>query len=164
MDSTNRSQLLQENSHENAEFVSQALAKYQQVAEKSVKAMVSAIVDIGITFMTITPSHVPSKEIDALRNLKRTIHPSTAGTIARILTDKRCNAILTLCQIAPKYPEKGQSFPRNTEYPFQDAAGWIAPVSEGVFSVAEVEDARTLTWVLHHQVIKFVSAARRNNV
>jgi len=40
----------------------QAIAKYQQTVEKSVKAMVAAVNDLG-SDLTVTASHLPTNEI-----------------------------------------------------------------------------------------------------
>jgi hypothetical protein len=41
-----------------------------------------------------------------------------------------------VCGLAPSYPEGGDLFPRNTEYPFNtDDAGWTAPCADGAYSI-----------------------------
>ena len=154
---------LHQQASKNASMYCHAIAKYQQTVEKSVKAMVSAIVDLGIQFTTITASHLPSKEVDALLKIKQ-IDNKSLGSIARILTNKIRKQIHDLCVLAPKFPEKGQPFPRNTEYPFEQGGTWTAPAASGVFTIEEVQDAKELAWVLHRQAARFVSAVRRGRI
>jgi hypothetical protein len=153
--------LLRDASSRRPELICQAVAKYQQAAEKSIKAMVSAIVDLGITFTTVSKDHVPSKEMSALSTIRGAIDKTSTDHIARILSDKNKAAIHDLCMLAPKFPAPGQPFPRNTEYPFEIMGGWSAPAQGGVFTVEDLNRARDIVWPLQFNVIRFASAVRR---
>ncbi len=139
----------------------QAIAKYQQVAEKSVKALTAAINDLGVP-VAISRSHNPGLELDALR---RTPHAVLVEDIEKILTAKMHESIRELCSLAPRFPRAGDAHVRNTEYPFNpDPAtldDWTAPASVGSFTLAEAESYRRLIWVLRSRVEKFVGTTRR---
>ena len=122
----------------------QVMAKYQQIAEKSIKAMVAAVNELGTAnFMTITPKHVPKDEMMALSGLKQ---------------------IDALCRLAPEYPKEGEPARKNTEYPFHisDTAleEWTAPAIPDTFTEQELQSARELVWILRRHVQRFVSSVR----
>lgn len=142
----------------------QAVSKYQQVVEKSVKAMVAAIHEQGIQFTLITPAHYPVDEINALNGLRRAIDPASVEQISRIFTDKRRIQVRDLCGLAPQYPRDNTTFRRNTEYPYNEGlpvGDWTAPASVGNFTLDEVKRYYDLAWVIHRQVGRFVDTVRR---
>lgn len=142
----------------------QAIAKYQQSVEKSVKAMVAAVNDLGIQFTSVTPSHLPTDEIGALLRLRRAIDNASVDSLARMFARHR-QGVENLCRLAPKWPEKGQRFPRNTEYPFQvDGTEWRAPAAVDSFTQMEVNNARKTAWAFHNNAIDFVHGVRRARV
>ena len=137
----------------------QAIAKYQQTVEKSVKAMVAAVNDLGIEFTTITPSHLPSQEITALLLLRRAIDNASVEALARLFGRYR-KEVESLCHLAPRWPEKGQPFILNTEYPYQVPNGWSAPAVADTFREKDVANARRTAWAFHHKAIDFTQAVR----
>ena len=145
----------------------QVMAKYQQVAEKSVKAMVAAVNDLGTAnFMTVTGDHVPVKEIDALTGLRRLIDNKSAEYLRNeVFTDNINKQIIALCQMAPHYPGKGEPFSKNTEYPFNpsvtDMSDWTAPSAPDIFTAKELQDTHDLIWVLWGHSKQFISAVQR---
>lgn len=118
----------------------QAIAKYQQTVEKSVKAMVAAVNDLGSN-LAITTNHQPITEIDGLLALRRVIDNASTQHLARIFGLHR-QAIEELCRFAPRWPEDGINFARNTEYPFLLDAKWTAPVVAGSFTLQETKRAQ----------------------
>lgn len=138
----------------------QAIAKYQQTVEKSVKAMVAAVEDLGVPFFSITPSHLPGEEISALLRLRRAIDNTSIEVLADLFRRHR-SGVENLCYLAPKWPERGQPFLRNTEYPFETEDGWNAPAVPGTFSRDEVRSARQTAWVFHRKAIDFVRLVKR---
>lgn len=137
----------------------QALSKYQQTVEKSVKAMVAAVNDLGVHFMSVTPSHVPTREIDALLVLRRAIDNVSVDRLAEIFKKYR-KPVEDLCRLAPKWPDDGYTFARNTEYPFQVGAGWAAPALPDSFTEEETETAQRTAWAFHHAAADFVRGVR----
>lgn len=154
-------EILLEKSASDQSLICQAYGKYQQTVEKSVKALVSGILDQGVKFTSITRDHIPEKELAALRNLRRGVDNTSVKRLNRILTEKNCKSIKELCALAPKFPLPGLSFVRNTEYPFESASVWIAPASEGIFTLEQTRKTRTFAWVFHRNTIEFVFAVRR---
>lgn len=139
----------------------QAIAKYQQSVEKSIKAMVAAVNELGVEFFTITDSHSLTKEIKALQTLRRAIDNTSIDRIARAFTPKRLRLIAEISLLAPRFPRDGADFVRNTEYPFTLASGeWIAPASEGVFTMDEVNRYQGLAWELYQNISSFTSGVR----
>lgn len=142
----------------------QAIGKYQQVVEKSIKAMVAAIRDQGIQFSVITPAHYPVDEINALNGLRRAIDPASVEQISQIFTDKHRILVRDLCGLAPQYPRDNITFRRNTEYPYNEGlpvGDWTAPASANGFTLDEVKLYYSLAWVTHRKVGRFVDTVRR---
>lgn len=136
----------------------QAIAKYQQTVEKSVKAMVAAVNDLG-SDLTVTASHLPTNEIDSLLRLRRVIDNVSVDRLARIFKQHRA-AIEGLCSLAPKWPEDGKSFARNTEYPFLVADTWTAPAVEGTFTLQEAINVQVTAQAFYRAAIDFVNSVK----
>jgi hypothetical protein len=77
----------------------QAIAKYQQCVEKSVKAMVAAINELGIPFHAISRNHNPVREIDALRGMKRVVSKAIINNIGEYFRTSK-EARSTRCAIS----------------------------------------------------------------
>lgn len=142
----------------------QALAKYQQVTEKSVKGMVAALVELGIPQVSISGSHTLKHEmngLDVLRRRRRDIDTASLTTIDQLFRSYKIE-IEWLCLLAPSGP-RGLVYPRNTEYPFSDssAEGWTAPAAPSSFSFSEFNRAHSLAWPLQPKAARFVSLLRR---
>jgi len=136
----------------------QAISKYQQTVEKSVKAMVAAVNDLG-SDLTVTASHLPVTEIDSLLQLRRVIDNVSVDRLAQIFRQHRL-AVEGLCKLAPKWPEDGQSFARNTEYPFVIDGKWSAPAVDGAFTLQETVNAQITARAFHKAAITFVEAVK----
>lgn len=149
---------------EDASTYCQALAKYQQVTEKSIKGIVAALAEIGIPQATISGSHKLEHEmnaLDAIRRKKSGIDRVSLGTIDQILRSYKSD-IIWLSLLAPS-GLKGAIYPKNTEYPFGDLMldEWTAPADPDAFTVNEVKRAHSLAWPLQPKAAQFVSALRR---
>ena len=67
-----------------------------------------------------------------------------------------------LCSLAPKWPAQGNLFPRNTEYPFQQAtAAWLAPCDPEVFTQPELNRFDHLAKAVVAGAGKIVSVSER---
>lgn len=142
----------------------QALAKYQQVTEKSVKGMVAALNELGISQPSISGNHNLAHEmngLDAVRRKRPDLDDTSIGMIDRLLRGHKTD-VMWLSALAPSGP-KGQVYPKNTEYPFNDASagGWTAPAASDVYALAEVKRAHSLAWPLHQIAARFASSLRR---
>jgi hypothetical protein len=147
--------------HNDPSTFCQAVAKYQQVVEKSIKAMVAVVLELGIEFTTINSNHKPYKEMQALTNLARVIDSGSVEFIRNTFTVTRQADIEELCDLAPNYPEPGKPFLRNTEYPYNDAQGrWTAPAANDSFGLKDVKRFYELAWVLHVRATKFAQSVQ----
>ena len=86
----------------------QAIAKYQRVVEKSVKAMVASARDAGVPINQVTRSHSLAKEIQSLKLLRRADKASTEA-IAQLFAQYQ-TAIEDVSRLAPAWPQPGQLF------------------------------------------------------
>ena len=142
----------------NAATYCQAISKYQQTVEKSVKAMVAAVNDLG-SDLTVTASHLPVSEIDGLLRLRKVIDNASVNRLAKIFNQHRA-AVESLCRLAPRWPDDGKSFARNTEYPFRIEDRWTAPAVEGSFAYQEAIDAQATARVFHKAAIDFAGSVK----
>ncbi len=148
----------------------QAISKYQQAVEKSVKAIVAGLAELGtagVVIGDVTSRHTLDHELrvlEAVQRKKRDIDTASVSRISAILTDKQRLKTKALCGYAPKWPPPGQPFPMNTEYPFHlDVAQdeWTAPAASGSFSLEAVKGAQQLAWPLYRRTKTTVDLLRR---
>ncbi len=141
----------------------QAISKYQQVVEKSVKAIVAAVRDVGIRAINTGYMHEVEKLVSALVLLPKAKGPTNLkDQIKALLNEGRRGEIRALCALAPKRPGPGELARRNTEYPFQRPDGsWIAPHEEGAFDLSDVERFRSLASRIIEGAAKIISAVDR---
>lgn len=108
----------------------QAAAKYQQAAEKIVKAVCASVEEKGKATFQNRYTH-------NLGALFTVLTLPSLKPLDAVFDTSRQTQINSLMQIAPTR----STTLRNTEYPFQGAAGeWQAPAAKGVFSKAEVTE------------------------
>ncbi len=145
----------------------QAIAKYQQVTEKSIKGMIAALNKQGIVNIRIsTTQHKVTHEMNALaasrRNGMRSADKNWVEKIDSGLK-KRKEDIEWLSNLAPSGQKEDGTFVKNTEYPFNDSSpgGWTAPAALGIYSSADVTRAYNLAQKLLKQASSFISAMDR---
>lgn len=148
-----------------ASIYCQALAKCQQATEKSVKGMIAALNELGISQATISGTHTLEHEmngLDAVRRKRPDLDSTSVGVVDRMLRGYKSD-IIRLSLLAPRLPKSGLAYPRNTEYPFNNASaeGWTAPAAPGAFTFEEVRRAQRLAWPLHQVAVRFTSSIRR---
>ena len=136
----------------------QAISKYQQTVEKSVKAMVAAVNDLG-SDLTVTASHLPVSEIDGLLRLRRMINNASVNRLAKIFNQHRA-AVESLCRLAPRWPDDGKTFARNTEYPFIVNGEWTAPAVGKTFTLQEAVNAQSTAKAFHKAAIDFAESVK----
>lgn len=136
----------------------QAISKWQQTVEKSVKALVSALHDAGILGAGFRPRHEVERYVAMLVRLPRAAGNRTIQHLLHGLLDQKTReGIKALDGLAPQMPPR-----RNTEYPFQDTSGgWTYPAAEGVFSQEEVQQFRALAHRVQDGAGRIVSVLRR---
>lgn len=141
----------------------QAIAKYQQVVEKSIKAIAAALRDRLIVSIPIGYKHDAARIASALRRPARPNDPTDIQHhINKLVTEYVLNEIKALDSLAPKRPTPGALHGRNTEYPFELIAGdWTTPALIGVFEETEVKRFQQLAERVHQNAKEIVSALRR---
>ena len=132
----------------------QVIAKYQQVVEKSVNAMVAALNEVSGPVINIGTKHYPEKQINALLLMKFG-NQDLVRHVHAIFSEYRLGEIRALCLLAPSLPPR-----RNTEYPYPDGrGGWTAPAAAGNFRVEEVYRFRTLANEFVPMAGRFIQSA-----
>jgi hypothetical protein len=141
----------------------QAIAKHQQAVEKSVKAIVAGLNDLGIIRSSTGYSHDVEWLVSILVHLPHQAKNKHIQRMIRgLLNEHHRSEIKAICLLAPKKPDPGQLARRNTEYPYQNADGtWRAPVDEGSFVEKDVERYRQVAARIYEGSTRIVSALYR---
>ena len=123
----------------------QAISKYQQCVEKSVKGVLDKLHDAGVTHARSDRRHQVARYAAVFTNLPRTRQTSDLlDQLARLFTDSAVRQIDLLDSLVPEYPAVGVLAARNHEYPFQKAAvDWRAPSDEDAFTNGEIRRIRS---------------------
>jgi HEPN domain-containing protein len=128
----------------------QAISKYQQCVEKSVKAVLDKLHAAGLIRAGSDRGHKVARYISVL-----TRFPTTQDSqdllkqMQRLFTPAVVEQIKLLDLLVPEYPSAGALARRNHEYPFQDAAGnWHAPSDRNSFTAGEVKRIRHCATIL----------------
>jgi hypothetical protein len=143
-----------------------AVAKYQQTVEKAIKAVIAALRESGFRYgPPIGFTHGVERHVRWLVRLPRAIDSeSVRRHLIRLFDSKTRSAIWRLEGLAPKAPAAGAPLPRNTEYPFHDAAGeWTCPALPDTFSREEVDQYRGLACRITDSAAWVVAALRRRS-
>jgi hypothetical protein len=141
----------------------QAISKYQQAAEKSIKAIAAALCDRHIVFIPIGYHHETSRIASALR---RPAKSNDVNDIQRhinhLLTPHIFRELKELDGLTPRKPVPGALHERNTEYPYELIAGhWTTPALAGSFTLHEVNRYSQLANQVVGGAKAIVSALRR---
>jgi hypothetical protein len=122
----------------------QAISKYQQCVEKSVKAVLDRLYAAGITNAHSDRRHEVSRYVAVFRNVPRTRDTSgLLNQLARLFTDTVVAQVDLLDSLVPQFPAAGALAARNHEYPFQKSAtDWRAPSSPDTFTTGEIRRIR----------------------
>lgn len=141
----------------------QAISKYQQTVEKSVKALAAILRDAQMANIPIGFKHDVETQVSMLLRLPRPRASRDIQNIIHSLFDQSTRGdIKALGLLAPKAPAPGQLFQRNTEYPYQDAQGtWHVPAEEDAFVLAEVERFKRLAHRGYDGISRIMSAIER---
>jgi hypothetical protein len=141
----------------------QAIAKYQQVVEKSIKAIAAGLRDRFIQSIPVGYRHDVSRIASAMRRPARpTDSTDIQHHINQLLNDHVLNEIKAIDSLAPRRPAPGALHERNTEYPFELIAGnWTAPSLPNVFSTNDANRFRIFAERVYGSAKEIVSALRR---
>jgi HEPN domain-containing protein len=142
----------------------QAIAKYQQVVEKSVKAIAEGFYDRKLSSGPMRAGHDVDRLISTLLSVRlRKSNVKLAQRITGLFNEPRRDQIRSICRLAPNRPAAGQLQARNTEYPFQNSDGtWRAPADPGSFGRPEVDRFRQLAHDLGDGARRIVSTIYRS--
>lgn len=141
----------------------QALAKYQQAVEKSVKAVFAAMKDYGLGLPPLGYDHDVSKLISMMGKLPKAADKTLQQHVDGLLTRYHREEIAAISALAPRKPDArlGQLHRLNTEYPYEVSAGvWSAPAVAGTFSRKQLDRFGSLAIYLFAGACKIVSALR----
>lgn len=122
----------------------QAISKYQQCVEKSVKSILDKLHAAQIIKNHSDSSHKVGRYAAVFRNIPRTRDTSyLLNQLARLFTETVVLQMHLLDSFVPEYPKGGASAARNHEYPFQQTtADWLAPSDEDAFTHGEIRRIR----------------------
>ncbi len=142
----------------------QAIAKYQQAVEKSIKALGAALDSSGLMKMEIAHyyRHDVTKMVGAISTRTMSGTNPSLHAIRSTLNSQTINMITKLCALAPSRSKQEVLGARNTEYPFQTSCGeWTCPAKPGSFSFNEVKNFRKFSQSLFDRCSRHISALRR---
>jgi hypothetical protein len=122
----------------------QAISKYRQCVEKSVKGVLDKLHGAGVTNAHSDSRHHVARYAAVFTNVPRTRQTSNLlNQLASVFTDTVVEQINLLDALVPEYPAVGALAARNHEYPFQRAiADWRAPSDENAITAGEIRRIR----------------------
>lgn len=127
----------------------QAIAKWQQAIEKSMKGLISALHRSGRLDANFRLRHEVEPVLGSLIRLPRAAKNRTVQSHLHALLDETTRmGVRAIEDLIPRH-EAG----RNTEYPYPDGrGGWTHPAAHGTFAVEEIRRFRSLAHRLLHGV------------
>lgn len=122
----------------------QAISKYQQCVEKSVKGVLDKLHAAGLVHTGSDKSHKVARYAAVLSGFPASKNNrDLLNQLRRLFTGAVVAQVNLLDSLVPAYPASGKLAARNHEYPFQDAAGnWCAPSDIGAFTNGEIRRIR----------------------
>ncbi len=138
----------------------QAISKYQQCAEKSVKAVLDKLYAAGLVRNSSDRNHKVARYAVVFSRFPTTRdNRNLLNQLRRVFTDAIIDQITLLDSFVPEYPGPGTPAHRNHEYPHQDALGrWHAPSDSGSFTTGEMKRIRNCAGVLIQSLRKILDA------
>lgn len=122
----------------------QAISKYQQCVEKSIKGVLDKLFSAGLIAQGSDRRHRVARYAAVLGAFPATTDNRTLlNQLRRLFTRRVVDQINFLDSLVPAYPPRGMPAMRNHEYPFQSVAGdWRAPSEADVFTEGEMRRIR----------------------
>jgi HEPN domain-containing protein len=141
----------------------QAISKYQQCVEKSVKAVLDKLYAAGLIRNGSDRSHKVARYVSVLTRFPATEdNRDLVKQMRRLFTTVVVEQIRLLDSLVPEYPATGAFASRNHEYPFQDATGdWHGPCDGDAFTAGEIKRIRHCAAVLVHGLRRILNALER---
>ena len=123
----------------------QAISKYQQCIEKSVKCVLDKLHAAGITNTHSDSRHHVARYAAVFSNIPRTRQTGALlNQLSRLFSTRIVEQINFLDSLVPQYPETGNLASRNHEYPFQRSiTDWRAPSDADAFTAGEIKRVRS---------------------
>ncbi len=124
----------------------QALSKYQQAVEKSVKGLASVLHEGGVLSAGLSKKHAVASLFSAILKIPRSEdNRDYMEKLERVFAGSRQQYLKELDDLAPIYPAPGKLHAKNHEYPFQDASGdWHSPCDDNAFTSGEMKRFRVI--------------------
>lgn len=141
----------------------QAISKYQQCVEKSVKAVLDKLHEAGVTNAHSDRRHDVARYVALFTKIPRARNTGALlNQLAGLFTDTIVEQMAFLDSLVPTYPPAGTLAARNHEYPFQQsAADWRAPSDEDSFTSGEIKRIRSCAGSLMIGVRRVFDALER---
>ena len=138
----------------------QAISKYQQCVEKSVKAVLDKLYAAALLRSGSDQGHKVARYAAILSGFPATTdNRHLLNQLRRLFTGRIVIQIDLLDSLVPQYPTRGALAMRNHEYPFQDATGdWRAPSDENVFTMSEMRRIRNCAGTLVRRLRQILDA------
>jgi len=129
---------------EDARTRCQAISKYQQCVEKSVKGVLDILYACGLLRNGSDRGHRIARYGVLLRAFPATRdNRDLLNQLRRLFTNSVIEQMNLLDSLVPEYPAAGALASRNHEYPFQDSpTDWHAPAEEDAFTSGEIKRIR----------------------
>jgi hypothetical protein len=138
----------------------QAISKYQQCVEKSVKGVLDKLYAVGLVGNRSGRSHKVARYAIVLSGF-----PATRDTrdllnqLRQLFSTTVLEQINLLDSLVPQYPAAGTLAQRNHEYPFQKSqVDWHAPSDEDAFTRGEMKRIRYCAGLLNRRLRQIFDA------
>ena len=146
--------------HADARTRCQAISKYQQCVEKSIKGVLDKLHVAGLITQGSDRGHRVARYAAVLGGFPATPdNRALLNQLRRLFTERVLDQINLLDSLVPAYPAPGTAAARNHEYPFQDAAGdWHAPSDDDAFTAGEMKRIRNCAGLLARRLRQILDA------
>jgi hypothetical protein len=138
----------------------QAISKYQQSVEKSIKGVLDKLHAARLVSIHSDRSHSVARYAAVLSGFPAPPNNKhILNQLRQLFRNSVVEQIRLLDSLVPQYPAQGSLAQRNHEYPFQDAAGnWYAPAEEMTFTLGEIKRIRNCAGVVVPRLGKILDA------
>lgn len=138
----------------------QAISKYQQSVEKSVKGVLDKLYAVRLVGQGSDRNHKVARYASVLTGFPTSPdNRDLLNRLRRLFKPSMVKQIVFLDSLVPEYPAPGALAKRNHEYPFQDAKGdWHSPSDTDSFSQGEIKRVRACAGSLVRQLGEILEA------
>ncbi len=138
----------------------QAVSKYQQCVEKSVKAILDKLHAAGLIAQGSDSKHPVARDAQTFARLPgATSKGNLLNQLSAAFTAPVVAGVKLLDSFVPAYQKPPAPQRRNHEYPYQDAAlNWHAPAEASAFSTGEMKRIRSCAGKLLNSLPRILTA------